>query len=126
MQNEDDPFKRITVTNCWAESNLMQTLRLWREEAERREFTRIAELADYLQADELTHVKLATDWIRRLVRDDATRDELVRWGTEAVARIEGFYAEDGYAKPEIGDVHFTFLKEGGGRAGRRPVNVIGE
>jgi hypothetical protein len=126
MQNEEDPFKRITVTNCWAESNLMQTLRQWREQAAERGYTRIAELADYLQADELTHVKLATEWIRRLVPDGSHRDELVRWGTEAVAQIEGFYAEDGYAKPEIGDVHFTFLKEGGGRGRPRPVDVIGE
>jgi hypothetical protein len=126
MQNEEDPFKRITVTNCWAESNLMQTLRQWREQAEERGYTRIAELADYLQADELTHVKLASEWIRRLVPDGPHRDELIRWGTEAVARIEGFYAEDGYAKPEIGDIHFTFLKEGGTRARKGPVDVIGE
>jgi hypothetical protein len=125
MQNEDDPFRRITVTNCWAESNLMQTLREWREQAEKRGYTRLAELSDYLQADELTHVKLATEWIRRLVPDEQ-RDELIRWGTGAVARIEGFYAENGYTKPEVGEVHFTFMKEGGTRASRNPVNVIGE
>jgi hypothetical protein len=52
---------------------------------------RIAELADYLQADELTH-------------------ELVSWGHEAVARIGKFWSED--AKPQ--DVHFTFLRSGTG------------
>ena len=65
MQNEQDPLRRITVSNAWAEANLMQTLRIWREQAEQRGFSRIAELADYLQADELTHVKLATTWIRQ-------------------------------------------------------------
>ena len=126
MQNEDDPLKRIAVTNCWAEANLMQTLRQWREEAERRGYQRIAELSDYLQADELTHVKDATKWVRLLTEDDPEhRDELVRWGRGAVARIEGFYA-DGYGGPADTEVHFTFVKEGGARAARAPSRVIGE
>ena len=58
----------ITVTNSWAEANLMNTLRQWRTEAEKRGYTRIAELADYLQADERTHVRLATDWIQQADR----------------------------------------------------------
>jgi hypothetical protein len=122
MQNEDDPLKRITVTNSWAEANLMQTLRIWREKAAGRGFDRIAELADYLQADELTHVKLATRWIRKLVEDDpAERDELVRWGQDAVERIEGFHNPG----TEVGAVHFTFLQRP--PAGRvHESSVIGE
>ncbi|HVI35308.1 MAG TPA: DUF455 family protein [Gaiellales bacterium] len=105
MQNEQDPLRRITVTNSWAEANLMQTLRIWREQAEQRGFSRIAELADYLQADELTHVKLATTWIRQLLDgDDVRQQELVDWGRKAVAQIGGFWNED--KPPE--DVHFTF------------------
>jgi hypothetical protein len=123
MQNDDDPYRRITVTNCWAERNLMNTLKTWRDEAARRGHTRIAELSDYLQADELTHVRIATDWIRRMT-DEKKRDELVRWGREAVARIEGFYAEDGYAGAD--DVRFTFMKEGGAREEERRSGVIGE
>lgn len=122
MQNEDDPLKRITVTNSWAEANLMQILRTWREEAAKRGYDRIAELADYLQADELTHVKLATRWIRELVEDDpAERDELLRWGREAVERIERFHHPDA----EVGEVHFTFQRN----APAGPVHrsaVIGE
>jgi hypothetical protein len=122
MQNEDDPLKRITVTNSWAEANLMQTLRIWREKAAERGYERIAELADYLQADELTHVKLATRWIRRMVEDDpAERDELVRWGQGAVERIEGFHNPGA----EVGAVHFTFLQRP--PAGRvHESSVIGE
>src|SRR5215216_3847144 len=30
MQNDPDPLKRITVTNSWAEANLMNTLKQWR------------------------------------------------------------------------------------------------
>jgi uncharacterized ferritin-like protein (DUF455 family) len=127
MQNEDDPLKRIAVTNSWAEANLMQTLRQWREHAEQRGYSRIAELCDYLQADELNHVKLATEWIRRLTAEDpARRSELVRWGTEAVGRIESFYADEGYVPPSEDDVRFTFLKEGGARASRSHAAVIGE
>jgi hypothetical protein len=124
MQNEEDPYRRITVTNCWAEKNLMNTLRQWREEAAKRGYTRLAELADYLQADELTHVKLATEWIRRLT-DDKKRDELVEWGREAVERIEGFYAREG-EEQRADDVRFTFMKEGGAREQARKTAVIGE
>jgi Protein of unknown function (DUF455) len=124
MQNEEDPYRRITVTNCWAEKNLMNTLRQWREEATKRGYTRLAELADYLQADELTHVKLATEWIRRLT-DDEKRDDLIEWGRGAVERIEGFYAREG-AEQRADDVRFTFMKEGGAREQARKTAVIGE
>ena len=122
MQNDDDPLKRLTVTNCWAERDLMRTLRQWRREAEERGFTRIADLADYLQADERMHVRLATEWIRRLA-DQEHQEELVHWGREAVARIEGFYAGDEYEG--AGDVKFTFMKDGARDEHRGPL-VIGE
>ena len=119
MQNEDDPLRRLTVTNCWAERNLMRTLRQWRTEAERRGMSRIAELCDYLQADERMHVRLATDWIRQLA-DAERQEQLAGWGRGAVARIEGFYAGDEY--PGADDVRFTFQ---GGRDDRVS-SVIGE
>src|SRR3954470_861393 len=121
MQNEEDPLRRLTVTNCWAERNLMRTLTEWRREADRRGLDRIADLCDYLQADERMHVRLATDWIRRLAGAER-QEELVRWGRDAVARIEGFYAGDEY--PGADDVRFTFMKDRGddGRASA----VIGE
>jgi hypothetical protein len=60
-----------------------------------------------------------------LTEDDLEhRDELVRWGREAVARIEGFY-NDNYTPPEHG-VHFTFLKPDNGEVAVTPSNVIGE
>ena len=125
MQNETDPLRRIAVTNSWSEANLMHTLRMWRVQAEKRGYTRIAELCDYLQADELTHVKLATNWIRKLTEDDLDqRDALVRWGNGAVARIENFYNEH-YTPPEQG-VHFTFMKPDSGEVAVTPSNVIGE
>jgi hypothetical protein len=125
MQNETDPLRRIAVTNSWSEANLMHSLRMWRVNAEKRGYTRIAELCDYLQADELTHVKLATRWIRTLTEDNlAHRDELVRWGNKAVARIEGFYS-DNPNQPER-DVHFTFLKPDDGEVVVTPSNVSGE
>jgi hypothetical protein len=125
MQNETDPLRRIAVTNSWSEANLMHMLRMWRVNAEKRGHTRIAELCDYLQADELTHVKLATRWIRTLTEDDLVqRDELVRWGRKAVARIEGFY-NDNPNQPET-DVHFTFLKPVDGEVVVTSSNIIGE
>src|SRR4051794_22736054 len=121
MQNEDDPLRRVAGTHCWAEPNLMRTLRRWRAEADKRGLHRIADLADYLQADERMHVRLATDWIRRLAGPER-QEELVRWGRDAVARIEGFYAGEDYAG--AGDVRFTFMKERGGE--ERASAVIGE
>ncbi|HEX2051876.1 MAG TPA: DUF455 family protein [Actinomycetota bacterium] len=124
MQNERDPLRRIAVTNCWAEANLMNTLKQWRAEASARGLTRIAELCDYVQADELTHVKLATRWIRRLTDDDpATRDELAEWGRGAVARIEGFYADDDYVEHEV---RFTFKGGGRGELVASRSDVVGE
>jgi hypothetical protein len=124
MQNESDPLRRITVTNCWAEANLMNTLKQWRTKATERGYARIAELCDYLQADELMHVKLATKWVRRLTDGEPRRrDELADWGRTAVARIEGFYADDGYTEH---DVHFTFRGGGGGELVASRSDVIGE
>jgi hypothetical protein len=111
MQNDPDPLKRLTVTNSWAEANLMHTLREWRTEAEKRGYTRIAELADYLQADERTHVQLATDWIRELTKDDpAHRDELVTWGKAAIQQMNDFWSADGSPRPDPSGVQFTFLR----------------
>jgi hypothetical protein len=125
MQNDPDPLRRIAVTNCWAEANLMNTLKQWRVHATERGFTRIAELCDYLQADELTHVRTGTRWVRKLTdANPERRDELVRWGNRAVARIEGFYADEGY---EEHDVRFTFKSGGGGGdLMATPSSVVGE
>ena len=114
MQNEEDPLRRLAVTNCWAERNLMSTLREWRTEAERRGYTRIAELSDYLQADELTHVRDGTNLVRRLA-DDRRRRELAEWGVDAVERIERFSRRDETAPPVVRqdpEALFTFLKPG--------------
>ncbi len=110
MQNETDPLRRISVTNSWAEANLMNTLRQWRTQAEKRGYTRIAELSDYLQADELTHVKLATNWIRKLTeKRPEYRDELLDWSRRPWT-CPGFLRqrlEQGRAAEEP---HFTFVK----------------
>jgi hypothetical protein len=112
MQNETDPLRRISVTNSWAERNLMQTLREWREHADERGFHRIAELCDYLQADELTHVRLATRWIRAMVDDKpAVRDELVAWSRQAVDVVSGFY-NSAYSASDSPEPKFSFLRGG--------------
>jgi hypothetical protein len=111
MQNEEDPLKRISVTNGWAEMNLMHTLREWRTHAVERGYTRIAELVDYLQADELTHVKLATRWIRKLTEGDPQHmEDLLRWSQESVQRIQGFYSDDPYSVTRKEDARFSFMK----------------
>jgi hypothetical protein len=127
MQNEEDPLKRITVTNSWAEANLMHTLRTWRARAEERGYTRIAELCDYLQADELTHVKLATKWIRLMTEErPAYRDELVHWGRRAVARMNSFWSETPYDPADEADVHFSFLRSANEAPTGVPAGMIGE
>lgn len=114
MQNDPDPLRRIAVTNSWAEANLMHTLKVWRDEAEKRGYTRIAELADYLQADERTHVRLATDWIQKLTEDEPQRrEDLATWGRQAIARIQGFHASRYKNMPDPNEARFTFLKPNG-------------
>lgn len=111
MQNESDPLKRLTVTNSWAEANLMHTLREWRTEAEKRGFNRIAELADYLQADERTHVRLGTDWIGAMTKDNLDyREDLVQWGREAIAKMDAFWSSEESAQQEAAKARFTFYK----------------
>ncbi len=127
MQNEADPLRRISVTNSWAEANLMNTLRQWREQAEQRGYDRIAELSDYLQADELTHVKLGTTWIRKLTEDDpAYLQELLAWSREAVDRIERFYGS-AYGSPSRDhEVHFSFVRGSEERNSDPDHRIIGE
>ena len=60
--------------------------------------------------------------LRRRHRTAEKQEELVRWGRDAVARIEGFYAGEGYAGAD--DAKFTFQKDGG--RDDRPSIVIGE
>ncbi len=127
MQNDSDPLKRITVTNSWAEKNLMQTLRIWRTKAEERGYSRIAELCDYLQADELTHVKLATHWIRHFTDNNrAQRDELVRWGSAVVRDMERFWADDPSSVPDDLEVHFSFLRSSEDDTTVAPSAIIAE
>lgn len=127
MQNEDDPLRRISVTNSWAEANLMSTLRQWRENAEARGYERIAELADYLQADELTHVKLATHWIRKFTDDQPDyREALLAWSRAAVARIEGFYGSVYGSASRSSEPHFSFVRGAEEEADEAESQIIGE
>jgi hypothetical protein len=127
MQNEEDPLRRISVTNSWAEANLMPTLREWRERAEERGYHRIADLADYLQADELTHVKLATRWIPSLAKDRPEYlQELVEWSRQAVKRISSFYGNAYGASEEPEEPRFSFLRGGDEEFSGAPSRIIGE
>ena len=110
MQNESDPLRRLTVTNGWGERNLIPTLAEWREHAEADGHARIAELCDYLQADELTHVRLATRWIRHFTDSKPEyRDELVAWSRQAIDRLRGFY-NNAYSTPDTSEPRFSFLR----------------
>ena len=105
----------------------MHTLRTWREKAAERGFTRLAELCDYLQADELTHVKLATNWIRRLTEDDrAHRDELVRWGHDVIVGMQRFWADNPEAEPDESQIYFSFLRANNEAPRGVPAGMIGE
>lgn len=126
MQNEEDPMRRISVTNSWAEANLMSTLRQWKIQAEKRGYARIADLADYLQADELTHVKLGTVWIRKFTeKRPEYREELLKWSTDSVRRIQSFYGEV-YGSPEAAEPRFSFVQGGAEPANAPTSRIIGE
>jgi uncharacterized ferritin-like protein (DUF455 family) len=129
MQNETDPLRRISVTNSWAEANLMHTLREWKEHAEERGLTRIAELCDYLQADELTHVRLATRWIRQFIQENpAIKDDLVAWSQKAVDIVQGFY-NNAYSSTDQPKPRFSFLRKDDTNteeAGEHSSHIIGE
>jgi hypothetical protein len=110
MQNETDPLRRLTVTNSWGERNLMKVLREWSEHADANGFHRLVELCDYLQADELTHVRLATHWIRQMTdHRPEYRDALVAWSRAAVDRLREFYNQVN-SPPDHSEPRFSFLR----------------
>ncbi len=113
MQNEADPLRRLTVTNSWGERNLMAVLREWREHAQERGFERIAELCDYIQADELTHVRLATQWIRHFTDPRPEyRDELLAWSKAAIDRLAKYYnPTNSYPEPRFSFVRGSDAEE---------------
>jgi rubrerythrin len=105
----------------------MHTLREWRTEAEKRGYTRIAELADYLQADERTHVRLGTDWIGRLTNDNLDyREELVRWGREAIGKMDEFWSDGDGSRHDAEEARFTFYKPTQMKAHHIEGSVAGE
>ena len=73
---------------------------------------------DHAQAADLLGERLEQ------LRSGREREELLRWGRTAVARIEGFY-NDNPNMPER-DVHFTFLKPDNSEVVVSPSNIIGE
>lgn len=127
IQNERDPLRRIAVNNSWAEASLMHTLRIWRTKAEERGLDRIAELCDYLQADELTHVKLATRWIRELARGKPEYlEQLVGWSRYAAGRIMKSYSDDPDYEPDLSSVRFTFVSSDDEKRLGMPQAIVGE
>jgi rubrerythrin len=108
----------------------MHTLREWRLNAEQRGFERIAELCDYLQADELNHVKLASRWIRALTEADPKQlEELVKWSRSAVRQIEEFYSSAYGGSSEDSsrqEPHFAFLSGAVEEARFASGKIIGE
>ena len=110
MQNESDPLRRLTVTNSWGERDLMPTLRAWQAHAQAQGFTRLAELCDYLQADELGHVRLATRWIRHFTDDKPEyRDALIAWGRAGVHRLMAYY-DPAYNPADHPEPRFSFQR----------------
>ena len=110
MQDERDPLRRLTVTNSWGERDLMPTLREWRKHAAEQGMTRVAELCDYLQADELTHVRLGTQWIRHFTDSKPEyREELIGWGKQALVRLLSYY-DPAYNPADHPEPRFSFQR----------------
>jgi len=92
-QNQDDPLERLAVNNCWAEARLCNILHEWMKLAAENGDHKLAELFDYILADEIVHVDLATRWIRKLCEDDPERLlHLKEWATETARQIMVFQA----------------------------------
>ena len=90
-QYEDDPLRRIAVNNCWGESLLCGTLNVWIKLALEAEDHKLAELLDFVLADELVHVEWATRWIRELTEEDPQRrQEMAKWARKTAFEIQQF------------------------------------
>lgn len=76
----------------------------------------------------MTHVRLATDWIRKMTDDKPEyRNELLAWSRKAVDVVQGFY-DSAYSASSSPEPRFSFVRGGDKEddfAGV-PSNVIGE
>ena len=92
-QNQDDPLERLAVNNCWAEARLCNILHEWMRLATENGDHKLAELFDYILADEIVHVDIGTKWIRELTKDDPARlQRLKEWATQTAREIMTFQA----------------------------------
>jgi uncharacterized ferritin-like protein (DUF455 family) len=106
----EDPVLRVAGVNRCLEGLACDAFRSLIEYGKARGDEIVAQAVDFVLADELTHVRFGSDWVREFTRDDPERaqraaafqretDMRFSFGTRAVAREERM--EAGFSEAEL-------------------------
>ncbi len=110
----DDPVLRVTGVNRCLEGLACDAFRSLIDYAKSRGDDLMAQAVDYVLADELTHVRFGSDWVREFTRGDPERAKRARefqretdqnfafGGGRTVAREERL--EGGFTEEEIAEI----------------------
>ena len=110
----DDPVLRVTGVNRCLEGLACDAFRSLIDYARERDDELMAQAVDYVLADELTHVRFGSDWVREFTRGDPERARAARefqretdgnftfGGGRTVAREERL--EAGFTEEEIEEI----------------------
>ena len=110
----DDPVMRVTGVNRCLEGLACDVFRSLIDMAKQTGDDVIAQSVDYVLADELTHVRFGSDWVKEFTRGDPERAQRARdfqretdqrfafGGTRSVAREERL--EAGFSEEEIAEI----------------------
>ncbi len=110
----DDPVLRVTGVNRCLEGLACDAFRSLIDYAKSRNDDLMAQAVDYVLADELTHVRFGSDWVREFTRGDPERAKRARefqretdqnfafGGGRTVAREERL--EGGFTEEEIAEI----------------------
>ncbi|MFP6622959.1 MAG: ferritin-like domain-containing protein [Myxococcota bacterium] len=109
----DDPVLRVTGVNRCLEGLACDVFRSLIDHGKEVDDDLMAQAVDFVLADELTHVRFGSEWVREFTKDDPERAERARefqreterafsFGGRQIARSER--AEAGFTEEELDDI----------------------
>jgi len=122
----DDPVLRVTGVNRCLEGLACDAFRSLIDEGKRANDDLLAQAVDYVLADELTHVRFGSDWVKQFTKDDPERAQRARefqretdrrfafGGQRKVAREERL--EAGFTEEELDEIEAIQVGPGPSRA----------
>ena len=103
----DDPVLRLAGVNRCLEGLACDVFRSLIDYGHRTEDEILAQAVDFVLADELTHVRFGSEWIRRLTRDDPERAQRAREFQKETDRSFSFGGQRQLAREERIEAGFS-------------------